>query len=70
MQIKELHDNDPEHYSQHYLAALSALRIFAPGGPLQDAGAQAEITHEQLLKENYIVFLVQNQRNAARLGTY
>jgi len=70
MQIKELHDNDPEHYSQHYLAALSALRIFAPGGPLHDAGRHAEITHEQLLKENYIVFLVQNQRNAARLGIY
>ena len=70
MQIKELHENDPEHYSQHYLAALSALRIFSPGGPLSEAGRHAEISHEQLLKENYIVFLVQNQRNASRLGTY
>ncbi|WP_454610489.1 type IV secretory system conjugative DNA transfer family protein [Labrenzia sp. MBR-25] len=69
-QIKELRENDPEHYSQHYLAALSALRIFQEGSPLQLAGHDADITHETLLKENYIVFLVQNQRNAARLGTY
>jgi type IV secretion system protein VirD4 len=69
-QIVELYENDPEHYSQHYLAALSSLKSFAPGGPLHEAGRNADVTAEQLLKENYIVFLVQNQRNAMRFGTY
>lgn len=69
-QIRELRENDPEHYSQHLLAALSALRIFQPGGPLHEAGRAADVSHEQLLKDNYIVCLVQSQRNAARLSTY
>lgn len=69
-QVRELRDNDPEHYSQHYLAALSALRIFQVGGPMHEAGRDADITHAELLRESYIVCLVQNQKNAARLGTY
>lgn len=68
-QIQELRDKDEEHYSQHYLAAMSALRLFMAGNnPLAEAGSDAEITHEQLLKDNYVVCLVQNPRNAARLG--
>lgn len=69
-QAKELRDNDPEHYSQHYLAGLSALRIFQEGSFLHEAGREADVTHAQLLTENYIVCLVQNQRNATRLGAY
>lgn len=69
-QLKELRDKDPEHYSQHTLAAQSALRLFMAGSPLAEAGRDADVTHEQLLKEKYIVCVVQNPRNAARLGTY
>ncbi len=69
-QLKELRDNDPEHYSQHYLAALAALKIFQLGAAMHEAGRAAEITHAQLLQENYIICLVQNQRNAAKLGAY
>ena len=69
-QVKELRENDPEHYSQHYLAALSALRIFQVGGAMHEAGRDPDITHAQLLAENYIVCLVQNQKNASRLSTY
>lgn len=69
-QIQELRDNDPEHYSQHYLAAMSALRLFAAGSPMHEAGREQDISHEQLLKENYVVCLVQNQNSAERLGVY
>ena len=69
-QIQELRENDSEHYSQHYLAAMSALRTFAVGSPIHEAGRDQTISHEDLLKENYIVCLVQNQKNASRLGVY
>ncbi len=69
-QLKELRDKDPEHYSQHMLAAQSALRLFMAGSPLAEAGRDADVTHEQLLAEKYVVCVVQNPKNAARLGTY
>ena len=69
-QIREMRENDPEHYSQHYLAAMSALRFFAAGSPLHDAGRDADSSHEQLLKDNTIVCLVQSLTSAARLGPY
>lgn len=69
-QLKELRDKDPEHYSQHTLAAQSALRLFMAGSPLAEAGRDADVTHEQLLTEKYVVCFVQNPKNAARLGTY
>jgi type IV secretion system protein VirD4 len=69
-QLQQLRDDDPEHYSQHYLAALAALKIFQNGSALSEAGRGAVITHAQLLEEHYIVCLVQNQRNASRLSAY
>lgn len=69
-QLKELREMDEEHYSQHYLAAMSALRTFAAGSPMHEAGRNQTISHEDLLKQNYIVCLVQNQKNASRLGIY
>lgn len=67
-QIQEMRDKDPEHYSQHTLAATSALRIFMGGSPLAEAGRDADVAHDELLKGKYIVCIVQNQRSASRLG--
>jgi len=69
-QILQMHADNPEHYSQHVLAAQSSLSIFMEGGPLHEAGRNADITHEELLKDNYIVCVCQSARNAANLGTY
>ena len=69
-QIRELRENDETEYSKHYLGAMSALRSFAVGSAIHEAGRDATLTHEDLLKQNYIVCLVQNQKNAARLGVY
>ncbi|WP_306258392.1 type IV secretory system conjugative DNA transfer family protein [Pararhizobium sp. IMCC21322] len=69
-QILQMHADNPEHYSQHILAALSAFSIFMEGGPLHEVGQNEDITHEQLLKENYIVCVCQNARNAANLSIY
>ncbi|MBU2527615.1 MAG: type IV secretory system conjugative DNA transfer family protein [Bacteroidetes bacterium] len=69
-QIRELRDKDPEHYSQHMLAALSALGSFQIGSPLHEAGRNAELTHEEVIRDHWVVCIVQNQNVAARLGTY
>lgn len=69
-QLQELRDQDPEHYSQHYLAVLSALRQFAPGGPLHEVGFEAKQTIYDLLRQNYIICITQRQANAQRMGVY
>jgi len=69
-QLQELRDNDPDHYSQHSLAVLDALRTFQIGSPLHEAGCNQDISHFELLRDNWVVGIVQNQRNAARLGAY
>ena len=60
----------PEHYSQHRGAILKALRVFSAGSPLHFAGAHADLTHQELLEQNYVVFLVGPQRHMERLGPY
>lgn len=69
-QIKELRELDPEHYSQHMLAAQTSLSSFQLGSPLHEAGRAEEITHEELIRDGWVVCIVQSQRNAARLGAY
>ncbi len=59
-----------EHWPQHLEEAQRALRIFAPGTRLHDAGKGATITHDQLIREGYIVFLVGPQAFMNRLGSY
>lgn len=70
MQIRNLRESDPTEYMKHYLAAVSALDHFDVGSPLHEAGRDQEISHQELLQENYIVFLVQNQKSAPRMGVY
>lgn len=69
-QLRQLREKDETEYSKHYLGAMSALCSFAVGSPIHEAGRGQTISHDQLLKENYIVCLVQSQKNASRLNVY
>lgn len=68
-QILEMRADNPEHYSQHLRAALNALKIFG-AGPLRHAGRSPDVTHEQLIREKWIVCFVNPVRYADRLGPY
>ena len=59
-----------EHYPQHRAAALRSLRIFGAGSALNTAGGDADTTHEELLAQGAIIFLVGPQRHMERLGPY
>lgn len=57
-----------EHFPQHRAAAMKAIRIYGAGSALHHAGIDATHTHEQLIKENYVVFIVGPVRHMERLG--
>lgn len=59
-----------ENYGQHLSEARRALKLFAPGNRLHDAGLGAELTHADLIREGYVIFLVGPQANINRLGAY
>lgn len=59
-----------EHFSQHRSAALKALRIFADGTRLHKAGATATLTHADLIRQGYVIFIVGPQAYMNRLGAY
>lgn len=65
----EFRSSNPEHYYQHHRAAVTALKIFA-SGPLADAGRWADVTHEQLIREGWVVCFVNPVRHADRLGPF
>ncbi len=67
--ILEMQDYNPEHYTQHIQAALTALKIFS-WTPLNDVGYAPDIDHEELLRSNYIVGFVSPIRLAERIGPY
>lgn len=69
LQLLEMRDHNPEHYSQHMQAALTAIKIFS-AGPLYHAGSNADITHEDLLRDKWVVCFVNPARYAERLGSY
>ncbi len=59
-----------EHWSQHRSAALKALRIFAVQTRLHEAGSGATLTHADLIRQGYVIFLVGPQAYMNRLGAY
>jgi len=61
---------DHEHWPQHLEAAQEALRIFAVGSRLHQAGAGSTTTHYDLIKKGTIIFLVGPQAYMNRLGPY
>lgn len=70
MHILDMHKNNPEHFAQHRGAALKSLRIYAAGSKLHTAGFDADTTHYDLIRGNYIVFLVNPQRHLDRMGVH
>ncbi|MGE0279582.1 MAG: type IV secretory system conjugative DNA transfer family protein [Rhizobiaceae bacterium] len=67
--LLDMQEHNPEHYQQHLRAALTALKIFS-FGPLVNAGRSPDITHAQLIREGWIVCLVNPARYADRLGPF
>jgi type IV secretion system protein VirD4 len=68
-QVLELKTNNPEHYSQHMGAALSALKVFG-FGPLERAGQSPDLTHAGLIRGKWVVCFVNPVRFADRLGPF
>lgn len=68
--ILDMQENNPEHWGQHRAAALKALRIYGAGTPLHRAGRDAKLTHEDLIRDRYVIFIVGPQRHMARLGPH
>ncbi|MGS4884946.1 type IV secretory system conjugative DNA transfer family protein [Roseibium sp. MB-4] len=59
-----------EHFQMHRSAALKAMRIYSSSSHLHIAGVDADLTHEDLIRENYIVFLSGPVRHMERLGIH
>ncbi|MEO0995793.1 MAG: type IV secretory system conjugative DNA transfer family protein, partial [Pseudomonadota bacterium] len=59
-----------EHWPQHLEEAQRALRLFSEGTRLHEAGRGATLTHEDLIREGYVIFLVGPQARMTRLGAY
>ncbi len=68
-QVLALKNNNPEHYSQHLNAALTALKIFADG-PLKEAGRVPSTTHRELIENAAVVCFINPVRHVDRLGPY
>jgi type IV secretion system protein VirD4 len=68
-QLLDMKEHNPEHYAQHMRAALTALKIFS-FGPLAGAGRLPDLTHADLIRDKWIVCLVNPARYADRLGAY
>jgi len=66
----QLEDQNPEEYARHYMAAVSAMAPYEAGSPLNLAGADAEITHEELCRDGYVVCVVLPQVHAKRVGVH
>ncbi|MEM9733636.1 MAG: TraM recognition domain-containing protein [Pseudomonadota bacterium] len=66
----EMREYNPEHYAQHLQAALSALNIYASGSVLHSSGTDATHTHEELIRDNWVVCFVNPARYADRMGPH
>ena len=60
-----------EHFAQHIAETRKALRIYSSSSAaLHKSGVDSKFTHEQLLREKYIVFIVGPIRHMERLGAH
>lgn len=59
-----------EHWPQHLEAAQEALRVFAIGSRLHNAGMGASTTHYDLIRQGGFIFLVGPQAYMKRLNAY
>lgn len=68
--LNVLEMSEHEHFPQHRSAALKALRIFADGARLHQAGSEGTLTHADLIREGYVIFIVGPQAYMNRLGAF
>lgn len=59
-----------EHWPQHLEAAQRSMRLFSAGTSLHDVGIGATTTHEELIRQGAIIFLVGPQAYITKLGIY
>ncbi|MEM8497846.1 MAG: type IV secretory system conjugative DNA transfer family protein [Pseudomonadota bacterium] len=59
---------DEEHFPQHRAAAAKAMRIYAATSALHHAGVDSVHTHQKLIDDRYVVFLIGPVRYMERLG--
>lgn len=67
--ILALKKDHAEHYTQFQNSAVSSLRLFS-FAPFKEDGHRATLTHEDLLKDGWVVCFVAPSRLADRLGAY
>ena len=61
-------EKNEQHYPQHRAAAAKAMRIYAANTALHNSGVNASVTHEELIRDHYVVFLVGPVKYMERLG--
>ena len=59
-----------DNWGQHLSEARRSLRLFGPGTRLHEAGRDAKLSHADLIREDYIIFLIGPQAYINRLGNY
>lgn len=66
----DMEENDPEAYYKHLNAALTSLEMYEPGSVLNSAGANATITHDELVRDGWIVCTILPQLHAEMAGLH
>ena len=59
-----------DHWPQHVERAKKALSLFGRQTRLEEVGVDATLTHEELIRDGWVVFLVGPQRFMTALGPY
>lgn len=59
-----------EHWPQHLKEAQRAVKLFGPGTRLHEVGNGAKLSHADLIRQGYVIFLVGPQEYINRLGNY
>lgn len=65
-----IEERNPEDYHRHYEAALAALSPYEIGSVLNTAGADADVTHEEISSGGWLICHVLPQVHAQRLGVH
>ena len=59
-----------EHFQMHVTEAIRALRHYGPNTKLAETGNGAKLTHEDLIREGYVIFLVSPLSKLQHLGVH
>lgn len=69
-QSLDLQERNPELFYQHHSTAISALRCYEPGSALHLAGIDADVTHAEIIRDGWLLFVVMPQNHAAQVGCH